>query len=122
VVGVGGCNKHELLDRRNSETSDKSFILATKYIRSELFDDAIRCLNVVTKSHTVSPESNLLLGTIYLDRKNDPITAIYFLKKYMDECDSIKQTPIVEQLIDRLKKSFKKAFLRTMALRKMKRN
>ncbi|MDR2628774.1 MAG: LysM peptidoglycan-binding domain-containing protein [Puniceicoccales bacterium] len=99
-----------LSDKESSEISDKNFILATKYVRDELFDDAIHCLNDVIKSHKNSPESSLLLGTIYLDKKNDPVTAIYFLKKYMNECGNTKQTQIAEQLIDTAKKEFLKSF------------
>ncbi|MDR0742661.1 MAG: LysM peptidoglycan-binding domain-containing protein [Puniceicoccales bacterium] len=97
-------------DQESAETSDKNFILATKYIRDELFDDAVHCLNDVVRSHKNSPESSLLLGTIYLDKKNDPVTAIYFLKKYMDECGNAKQTQIAEQLIDTAKKEFLRSF------------
>ncbi|MDR2777047.1 MAG: LysM peptidoglycan-binding domain-containing protein [Puniceicoccales bacterium] len=110
VFGINGCNKGESFDKESSEISDKNFILATKYVRDELFDDAIHCLNDVIKSHKNSPESNLLLGTVYLDKKNDPVTAIYFLKKYMDECGNAKQTQVAEQLIDTAKKEFLKSF------------
>ncbi|MDR1890588.1 MAG: hypothetical protein LBQ23_00175 [Puniceicoccales bacterium] len=110
ALNTSGCNRGELLDVEPSETSDKNFILATKYIRNELYDDAINCLNDVIRSNRVSPESSLLLGTLYLDKKNDPITAIYFLKKYISECDNAKQTQIAEQLIDTAKKEFLKSF------------
>ncbi|MDR2432676.1 MAG: LysM peptidoglycan-binding domain-containing protein [Puniceicoccales bacterium] len=110
VFGTSGCHRRELSDRENPEISDKSFILATKYVRDELFDDAIHCLNDVIRSHKNSPESSLLLGTIYLDKKNDPVTAIYFLKKYADECGNTKQAQIAEQLIDTAKKEFLKSF------------
>ncbi|MDR1232918.1 MAG: LysM peptidoglycan-binding domain-containing protein [Puniceicoccales bacterium] len=110
AFGSGGCNRGGLSDWESSETGDKNFILATKYVRDELFDDAIHYLNDVIRSHKISPESSLLLGTIYLDKKNDPVTAIYFLKKYMDECGNIKQTQIAEQLIDTAKKEFLKSF------------
>jgi LysM repeat protein len=110
AFGASGCNRGELYNRESSETGDKNFVLATKYVRDELFDDAIRCLNDVIRSHKNSPESSLLLGTIYLDKKNDPVTAIYFLKKYMDECGNTRQTQIAEQLIDTAKKEFLKSF------------
>jgi LysM repeat protein len=110
AFGTSGCNRSELSSHESSETSDKNFILAAKYVRDELFDDAIHCLNDVIRFHKNSPESSLLLGTIYLDKKNDPVTAIYFLKKYMDECGNTRQTQIAEQLIDTAKKEFLKSF------------
>ncbi|MDR2738132.1 MAG: hypothetical protein LBB18_04330, partial [Puniceicoccales bacterium] len=36
------------------------------------YDDAIRCLEAVARAHEAAPESNLLLGTIYLDKKMIP--------------------------------------------------
>ncbi|MDR1528065.1 MAG: LysM peptidoglycan-binding domain-containing protein [Puniceicoccales bacterium] len=110
AFGISGCKRGELSDRESPETGDKNFILATKYVRDELFDEAIHCLNDVARSHKISPESSLLLGTIYLDKKNDPVTAIYFLRKYMDECGNPRQTQIAEQLIDTAKKEFLKSF------------
>ncbi|MDR2778807.1 MAG: LysM peptidoglycan-binding domain-containing protein [Puniceicoccales bacterium] len=110
AFGISGCNKKELSNCESLETSDKNFVLATKYVRNELYDDAINCLNNVIKSHKISPESSLLLGTIYLDKKNDPISAIYFLRKYMNECSNAQQMQIAKQLIDTAKKEFLKSF------------
>jgi tetratricopeptide (TPR) repeat protein len=90
------------------EINDRNFVLATQHVRGGLYDDAIRCLNAVIRKHGVAPEASLLLGTIYLDKKNDPISAIYFLKKYLDECDDDRQKKIAEQLIDTAKKEFLK--------------
>ncbi|MDR2738113.1 MAG: hypothetical protein LBB18_04235 [Puniceicoccales bacterium] len=62
-----------------------NFIFATQHIRRGSYDDAIRCLEAVARAHEAAPESNLLLWTIYLDKKNDPICAVYFLRKYLNE-------------------------------------
>jgi LysM repeat protein len=105
-----GCEKGPANDPRNAEVDDENFLLAVRCIRDEMYDAAIGHLNAVLKAHPIAPESSLLLGTLHLDRKNDPIGAIYFLRKYVAESDEPKRAKIAEQLIDTAKKEFLKNF------------
>jgi lipopolysaccharide biosynthesis regulator YciM len=109
VLCLCGCGGSASTVDENFEIGDRNFILAAQYVRSGLYDDAIKCLNAVIGAHETAPESSLLLGTIYLDKKNDPICAIYFLRKYLDVCGIDKSKTIAEQLIVTAKKEFLKS-------------
>lgn len=102
VLCVSGCNW------RGSELSDGNFVRATRHIRSGEYGEAIECLHAVIESHRDSPESHLLLGTIYLNGKNDHIAAMYFLKKYVAMCRDPQQKLVAERLLDSAKKEFLK--------------
>jgi LysM repeat protein len=105
---LGGCDGRCSQKFTAPETSDRNFIRAVEHLRNEAYGDAIVCLNAVIASHDSAPESNLLLGTLHLDKKNDPIGAIYFLRKYVAECEDPGQIKIAEQLMDTAKKEFLK--------------
>ncbi|MDR1414119.1 MAG: LysM peptidoglycan-binding domain-containing protein [Puniceicoccales bacterium] len=105
---LAGCRENPLALSTTSETSDRNFIRAVECVRNEAYDDAIAYLNSVIESRKIAPESSLLQGTIYLDKKNDPISAIYFLRKYVRESGDAGQKKIAEQLIDTAKKEFLK--------------
>jgi hypothetical protein len=102
-IGCGGPSA-----AAGGEVADGNFIAATHHIRAGNYDDAIRCLLAVIGGHAAAPESHLLLGTIYLDNKHDPISAIYFLRKYVELCGDNGQSKVAEQMIDAAKREFLK--------------
>lgn len=103
-----GCSKNAPF--RAIETEDFRFVSATQNIRSGLFDRAIRDLNALIAARKTAPESHLLIGTLYLDHQNDPVLAIYHIRKYIEETSDAKGKAIAEQLIN----TAKKAFLQTL--------
>ncbi|MDR1433248.1 MAG: LysM peptidoglycan-binding domain-containing protein [Puniceicoccales bacterium] len=104
-----GCAGGAVRQSSKPEVDDKNFALAMRHIRSGAYDNAIKALMAVVKSRDTAPESNLLLGTLHMDKRDDPVTAMYFLRRYIEECDDRNQIKIAEQLIDTAKKKFLKS-------------
>jgi nucleoid-associated protein YgaU len=94
------------------ETKDENFASAMRCIGEDRCDDAIGHLHAVVESRHTSPESSFFLGSLYLDKKNDPISAMYFLQKCIDESVNVDRTraKMAERLMDSAKKKFLKSF------------
>jgi nucleoid-associated protein YgaU len=83
-------------------------VRATQHLRSGKYVEAIECLHLVIGARKDAVESHLLLGTAYLNGENDPISAMYFLKKYAHMCQDQKQKLVAERLMDTATKEFLK--------------
>ncbi|MDR1595696.1 MAG: LysM peptidoglycan-binding domain-containing protein [Puniceicoccales bacterium] len=112
LLCVGGCGGAACTGAASDETEDESFVLAEKFIAEERYDDAIKCLHIVQKSREAAPESSFLLGSLYLEKKNDSIGAMYFLRQCIAELGGRDpaRAKFIEQLIDTAKKKFLKSF------------
>lgn len=94
---------------KNQEQNDRDFVTATRCIRTGDYDGAYSHLLSVTRKYDKSPESYLLLGTLCIDQRNDPIAAMYFLKCYSEQSDNASDIRIANNLINTAKKNFLKS-------------
>ncbi len=73
-------------------------------------DDALAAFQRVIKFRDDdAPESHLESGQIYLNVKNDPVSAIYHFQHFLTAKPKAEQAPMVAQLIDTAKKNFARA-------------
>lgn len=89
-----------------SETDEKQYQLAKDYKSQGRTADALRAFLRVTEARRNAPESHLESGNIYLNAMNDPISAIYHFKQYLQSKPNSPQAKQVRQLIETAQKKF----------------
>ena len=108
-LSLTACSKLPSINK-NYEQNDRDFITATRCIHTGDYDNAYSHLLSVTRKYNKSPESYLLLGTLCIDQRNDPINAMYFLKCYSEQSNNTSDIQIANNLINTAKKNFLKSF------------
>lgn len=79
---VGGCDnaqKHVL-----HEEEETMYIRGQEDYKRGHIDDALNNFSRVIEKRKDAPESHLSMGLIYLENKDDPISAIYHFKKFLE--------------------------------------
>ncbi len=104
LVGISGCRPGMV--EVTSETDEKQYQLAKDYKSQGRTADALRAFLRVTEARRNAPESHLESGNIYLNTMNDPISAIYHFKKYLQSKPNSPQARQVRQLIETAQKKF----------------
>lgn len=107
-LSLTACSKLPQINK-NQEQGDRDFITATRCIRTGDYDGAYLHLLSVTRKYSNTPESYLLLGTLCIDQRNDPVSAMYFLKCYSEQSDNKSDMQIANNLINTAKKNFLKS-------------
>lgn len=88
------------------EKEDKNYQRAQRLYREKKYEEALCLFLKVIDSHKEAPESHLETGRLYLEHIQDPITAIYHFRKYLEYKPNAEQSPMVKQMIERSKKEF----------------
>lgn len=91
------------------EKEDRNFKLGQRLYRENRYQESMNSFMRVIDSRRDAPESHLEVGRLYLDHFNDPITAIYHMKKFLEVKPNVEQSPMVKQMIETAKKSFVKS-------------
>jgi len=92
------------------EHDEPSFRRADSFVREQRYREALSAyLKVIDKRHDEAPESHLEAGKILLDHLNDPISAIYHFRKYLEMKPQGDKSIVVRQLIETAQKEFAKS-------------
>lgn len=91
-----------------SEKDDAHFQRGQKLFREGRSEEAMLAFYKVIEGHADAPESHLEVGRIYLENLNDPISAIYHFKKFLEVKPNAEESPMVRQMIETAKKAFAK--------------
>ena len=91
------------------EKEDRNFKLGQRLYRENRYQESMNAFMRTIESRRDAPESHLEVGRLYLDHFNDPITAIYHMKKFLEVKPNVEQSPMVKQMIETAKKSFVKS-------------
>lgn len=104
VLSAGGCDfgKAEVV----KETSEPHFLRGQEELRRGNISEALSAFLKVSEKRRDAPESHFELGRIYLEHMNDPNTAIYHFKKYLELKPNSPSSPMVRQMIETAQKKF----------------
>lgn len=92
------------------EQDEPSFRRALSFEREQRHREALSAfLKVIDKRHDDAPESHLEAGKILLDHLDDPISAIYHFRKYLEIKPQTEKSVVVRQLIETAQKEFAKS-------------
>ncbi len=92
------------------ETDESQYRYGLQMERDGRQDDALAAFARVIKSRDDdAPESHLESGQIYLNLKNDPVSAIYHFQHFLAAKPKAEQAPMVRQLIETAEKNFARA-------------
>jgi len=110
VLGLGtGCGNTEKPSAL-LETDESQYRYGLQMEHDGRQDDALAAFARVIKSREDdAPESQLESGQIYLNIKNDPVSAIYHFQRFLIAKPKAEQAPMVAQLIETAKKNFARA-------------
>ena len=102
IVSAGGCDfgKAEVV----KETNETHFLRGQEELRRGNYSEAMSAFMKVTEKRSDAPESHFELGRIYLDHMNDPDSAIYHFKKYLESKPNSQASPMVRQMIETARK------------------
>lgn len=102
IVSAGGCDfgKAEVV----KETNETHFLRGQEELRRGNYSEAMSAFMKVTSKRSDAPESHFELGRIYLDHMNDPDSAIYHFKKYLESKPNSQASPMVRQMIETARK------------------
>lgn len=101
--GLSACNEPEVVVE---ETEEAAYKRAKRMEDEGRLDDALEAYVSVIDKRKMAPESHLEAGKLYLAHVEDPISAIYHFRQYLQFKPDSKQAPYVKQLIDTAKKNF----------------
>ena len=104
ILSAGGCDfgKTEVV----KETSEPHFLRGQEELRRGNISEALSAFLKVSEKRSDAPESHFELGRIYLEHMNDPNTAIYHFKKYLELKPNSQSSPMVRQMIETAQKKF----------------
>ncbi|MGF1531575.1 MAG: LysM peptidoglycan-binding domain-containing protein [Puniceicoccaceae bacterium] len=104
LVSLTGCDS---LDRPAfSEIDEEAYQRGKKLLRQGRESEALIEFLKVVDNRAESPESHLEAGKIFLEKKKQPIHAIYHFSKYLEFRPNSPQAPIVRELINTATKEF----------------
>jgi tetratricopeptide (TPR) repeat protein len=91
------------------ESSDPGFADGQKLERQGRSQEALAAyLKVIARRGDQAPESHLDVGLLYLEHFKDPVTAIYYFRKYIELEPNSALTGKVRDLIETAKRDFAK--------------
>lgn len=104
ILSAGGCDfaKTKVV----KETSEPHFLRGQEELRRGNISEALSAFLKVSEKRSDAPESHFELGRIYLEHMNDPNTAIYHFKKYLELKPNSQSSPMVRQMIETAQKKF----------------
>ena len=104
ILSAGGCDfgSGEVV----KETSEPNFLRGQEELRRGNISEALSAFLKVSEKRRDAPESHFELGCIYLEHMNDPNTAIYHFKKYLELKPNSQSSPMVRQMIETAQKKF----------------
>ncbi len=104
ILSAGGCDfgSGEVV----KETSEPNFLRGQEELRRGNISEALSAFLKVSEKRRDAPESHFELGRIYLEHMNDPNTAIYHFKKYLELKPNSQSSPMVRQMIETAQKKF----------------
>ena len=104
ILSAGGCDfgREEVV----KETSEPHFLRGQEELRRGNISEALSAFLKVSEKRRDAPESHFELGRIYLEHMNDPNTAIYHFKKYLELKPNSQSSPMVRQMIETAQKKF----------------
>lgn len=104
ILSAGGCDfgRGEVV----KETSEPHFLRGQEELRRGNISEALGAFLKVSEKRRDAPESHFELGRIYLEHMNDPNTAIYHFKKYLELKPNSQSSPMVRQMIETAQKKF----------------
>ena len=106
---LAGCGQAEK-STTTLETDESQFRYGLQMEHDGRQDDALAAFGRVIKARDDdAPESHLESGQIYLNQKNDPISAIYHFQHFLSAKPKAEQAPMVRQLIETAEKNFARA-------------
>ena len=104
ILSAGGCDfgSGEVV----KETSEPNFLRGQEELRRGNISEALSAFLKVSEKRRDAPESHFELGRIYLEHMDDPNTAIYHFKKYLELKPNSQSSPMVRQMIETAQKKF----------------
>ena len=104
ILSAGGCDfgSGEVV----KETSEPNFLRGQEELRRGNISEALSAFLKVSEKRRDAPESHFELGCIYLEHMDDPNTAIYHFKKYLELKPNSQSSPMVRQMIETAQKKF----------------
>lgn len=91
----------------SAETDESAYREAHQLEKQGRTEEALASyLKVIAKRGDQAPESHLNAGLIYLERMKDPIAAIYYFRKYLEQEPNSRQSVYVRGLVDTAKREF----------------
>lgn len=104
ILSAGGCDfgRGEVV----KETSEPHFLRGQEELRRGNISEALSAFLKVSEKRRDAPESHFELGRIYLEHMDDPNTAIYHFKKYLELKPNSQSSPMVRQMIETAQKKF----------------
>ena len=102
IMSAGGCDfgKVEVV----KEINEQSYQYGKEELRRGHISEAMSAFMRVVEKRRDAPESHFELGNIYLVHMNDPISAIYHFRKYLELKPNSHDSNTVKGLIDTAKK------------------
>lgn len=88
------------------EVEESQYQKGFRYLQQGLKSEALGAFLKLTEERPDAAESHLEAGRLYLDHMDDPVSAIYHFRKYLEIKPNSVEAPMVSQLIDTAKKSF----------------
>lgn len=89
-----------------SEIEESQYQKGLHYLQQGLKGEALGAFLKLTEQRPDAAESHLEVGRLYLDHMDDPVSAIYHFRKYLEIKPNSAEAPMVSQLIDTSKKAF----------------
>jgi len=108
IILLSGCSQNSSLGF--NETEDKNYRRGKHFYQDGRYRESLASFLKVIEHHHISPESHLEAGRIYLEHIQDPISAIYHFRKYLEFKPNAEQSPIVRQMIETGQREFVKSF------------
>lgn len=104
ILSAGGCDfgQAEVV----KETAEPHFLRGQEELRRGNVSEAMSAFLKVSEKRRDAPESHFELGRIYLEHMDDPNTAIYHFKKYLELKPNSPSSPMVRQMIETAQKKF----------------
>lgn len=105
LAGVG-CGPRESV-ALGAETDDSGYREGQQLVKQGRPSEALAAyLKVIARRGDSAPDSYLDAGLIYKQHLKDPVRAIYFFRKYLEQQPNSRQAPLVRQQIEDAKREF----------------
>lgn len=106
ALGLTGCSDNNRLTY-TAEVDEPLYREGTSLLKTGRKQEALSAfLKVIDKRGEDSAESHLEVGLLYLQHINDPLSAIYHLKRYLALRPNSPQSGLVRQRIDQATRDF----------------
>ena len=105
VLAAGGC---DLASDENlvKEVNEPHYRRGLEELRRGNHQEAFSAFSKVVEKRKDAPESHFEIGRLYLNDMNDPVSAIYHFRRFLELCPNSSASMQARQLIDTAKKRF----------------